>query len=128
MPTSLPGYLIQLKAQINLDGVAVATSSTALPMGTDLQSTGGFTQLGDPTQWDLTRETSNTLGQATAIGIIAVQLSQLKDRLAATKTKLEAKDVTDLTRIALRSQCRSGWTTHNRAGGKTVQQEIALAI
>jgi len=102
LPTSLPGYLIQLKAQINLDGVPVATSSTALPMGTDLNSTGGFTQLGDPAQWDLTSEQSNVVGQATAIGISAggvsaAQLTQLKDRLSATKTKLEAKDVTGLT-------------------------------
>ena len=102
LPTSLPGYLINLKAQINLDGVAVATSSTSLPMGTDLQSTGGFTKLSDPTQWDLTSETSNVVGQATAIGISAggisaVQLTQLKDRLTTTKTQLEAKNFTGLT-------------------------------
>ena len=102
LPTSLPGYLINLKAQINLDGVAVATSSTALPMGTDLQSTGGFTKLSDPTQWDLTSEESNVIGQATAIGISAggisaVQLTQLKDRLTATKAQLEAKNFTGLT-------------------------------
>jgi hypothetical protein len=102
LPTSLPGYLINLKAQINLDGVAVATSSTALPMGTDLQSTGGFTKLDNPTQWDLTSEESNTVGQATAIGISAggisaVQLTQLKDRLTSTKTQLEAKNFTGLT-------------------------------
>jgi hypothetical protein len=102
LPTSLPGYLINLKAQINLDGVAVATSSTSLPMGTDLQSTGGFTKLSDPTQWDLTSEESNVVGQATAIGISAggisaVQLTQLKDRLTTTKTQLEAKNFTGLT-------------------------------
>lgn len=58
-------------------------------MGTDLQSTGGFTQLSDPTQWDLTSETSNTVGQATAIGVSAAQLTTLKDRLAATQGKLQ---------------------------------------
>ena len=102
LPTSLPGYLIYLKAQINLDGVAVATSATALQMGTELQSTGGFTRLGDPTQWDLTSEESNVVGQATAIGISAggisaTQLTQLKDRLTTTKTQLEAKNFTGLT-------------------------------
>jgi hypothetical protein len=102
LPTSLPGYLIYLKAQINLDGVAVATSNTALPMGTDLQSTGGFTQLSNPSQWDLTSEESNVVGNATAIGISAggisaAQLSQLKDRLTTTKTQLEAKNFTGLT-------------------------------
>ncbi len=38
-------------------------------MGTDLLSTGGFTKLSDPTQWDLTSEESNDVGQSTAIGI-----------------------------------------------------------
>ena len=95
LPTSLPGYLINLKAQINLDGVAVATSSTALPMGTDLQSTGGFTKLSDPTQWDLTSEESNVVGQATAIGISAggisaVQLTKLNERMVAAQTALQA--------------------------------------
>jgi hypothetical protein len=95
LPTSLPGYLIRLKAQINLDGIAVATSATALPMGIDLQSTGGFTQLYGPTQWDLTSETSNVVGQATAIGISAggigaAQLDQLKTRPQQTQAKLQA--------------------------------------
>ena len=102
LPTSLPGYLIRLKAQINLDGVPVATSSTALPMGTDLASTGGFTQLYDASQWDLTSESSNVVGQATAIGISAGgisanQLTHLKDRLAQTHAKLQAGNVTGLT-------------------------------
>ena len=102
LPTSLPGYLIRLKPQITLDGQVVATSSTSVQMGTDLYSTGGFTQLYDTSQWDLTSEESNVAGQATAIGISAggisaTQLSQLKDRLANAKTRLEAKDVTGLT-------------------------------
>lgn len=95
LPTALPGYLIRLKAQINLDGVVVATSATPLSMGTELQSTGGFTKLDDLAQRDFTSETSNTVGQATAIGISAggisaVQLTTLKDRLTATQTQLQA--------------------------------------
>lgn len=102
LPTSLPGYLIQLKAQINLDGQVVATANQAVTMGTDLYSTGGFTQLYDASQWDLTNEESHVAGQATAIGISAAgvsakQLTALKDRLGATKAKLEAQDVTGLT-------------------------------
>jgi len=102
LPTSLPGYLIRLKAQINLDGQVVAQASQAVQMGTDLYSTGGFTQLYDPSQWDLTSEESNVAGQATAIGISAGgisanQLNALKDRLNTVKTKLEAQDVTGLT-------------------------------
>jgi Transglutaminase-like superfamily len=105
LPTSLPGYLIRLKAQINLDGTPVATSATALSMGTDLASTGGFTKLSDIGQWDLTSETSNVVGQATAIGISAggisaVQLTTLKDRLAATQAKLQQVQANPATATA----------------------------
>jgi hypothetical protein len=97
--------LIRLKAQINLDGTPVATSSTALSMGTDLASTGGFTKLSDIGQWDLTSETSNVVGQATAIGISAggisaVQLTTLKDRLAATQAKLQQVQANPATATA----------------------------
>lgn len=54
LPSSLPGYLLKLKPQIMLDGQVVAQSSTAVTMGTDLQGMGGFTQMYDPMQWDLT--------------------------------------------------------------------------
>ena len=71
-------------------------------MGTALQSTGGFTELFDPTQWDLSQEESNLAGNATAIGISAggisaAQLDQLKNRLTQTQTQLQAQDVTGLT-------------------------------
>jgi hypothetical protein len=97
--------LIRLKAQINLDGTPVATSATALSMGTDLASTGGFTKLSDIGQWDLTSETSNVVGQATAIGISAggisaVQLTTLKDRLAATQAKLQQVQANPATATA----------------------------
>jgi transglutaminase-like putative cysteine protease len=102
LPTSLPGYLIKLKPQINLDGQVVASSSIGVQMGTDLYSTGGFTQLYDASQWDLTNEESNVAGNATAIGISAggisgMQIAALKDRLTSAQTKLQAKDVTGLT-------------------------------
>ena len=52
MPTaarsSLPGYLFKLKPQITLDGQVVATSTQSLIMGSELLSTGGFTQLAEP--------------------------------------------------------------------------------
>jgi hypothetical protein len=52
-------------------------------------------QFSDPTQWDLTSETSNVVGQATAIGISAggigaAQLDQLKTRPQQTQAKLQA--------------------------------------
>jgi hypothetical protein len=102
VPTSLPGYLIQLKPQLTLDGQIVATSSQSFTMGTDVYSAGGYTQLADPSQWDITPEDSNTVGNATAIGlsiqgISAAQLSQLKTRLEQTKTQLEAKNFNGLS-------------------------------
>ena len=102
LPTSLPGYLIKLKPQITLDGQVVAQSSSSLTMGEGLSSEGGFTELYDPTQWDLTREESNVVGQATAIGISAggisaTQLSQLQQRLQTAQTKLQANNMNGLT-------------------------------
>ncbi len=102
LPTSLPGYLIQLKPQLTLDGQIVATSSQAFTMGTDVYSAGGYTQLADPSQWDITPEDSNTVGNATAIGlsiqgISAAQLNQLKTRLEQTKTQLQAQNFTGLS-------------------------------
>lgn len=40
------------------------------PMGSDLYSTGGFTQLYDTSQWDLTSEESNVAGLLTYYGEI----------------------------------------------------------
>ncbi|WP_100084415.1 transglutaminase-like domain-containing protein [Acidovorax delafieldii] len=102
LPTSLPGYLIKLKPQITLDGQVVAQSSTTVTMGTDLQGQGGFTQLHNPKQWDLTPDASHTAGQATAIGISAggisaKQLDTLKTRLENTKTQLQANNLQNLT-------------------------------
>jgi hypothetical protein len=56
-------------------------------MGTDLYSTGGFTQLYDRSQWDLTSEESNVAGQVTAIGISAGGVSA--QQLASAKHALE---------------------------------------
>ncbi len=97
LPTSLPGYLIRLNPQINVDGQVVAQSSMALTMGTDLQGQGGFTQYSNPTQWDLTPDASHVVGQATAIGISAggisaSQIEVLKERLDKTKVQLESRN------------------------------------
>lgn len=89
LPRSLPGYLIRLKPQLTLDGQVVASSGASLTMGTELSSTGGFTQLSNPNQWDLTQDDNHVAGQATAIGISAggisaAQLERLKQRLETT--------------------------------------------
>ncbi len=102
LPSSLPGYLIRLNPQINVDGQVAAQSSMALTMGTDLQGQGGFTQYSNPTQWDLTPDASHVVGQGTAIGvsaggISAKQLEMLKARLNNTKNQLQANDVQNLS-------------------------------
>lgn len=102
LPTSLPGYLIRLKPQITLDGQVVAQSSSAVTMGTNLMGQGGFTQLYDPTQWDITPDSSHVAGQATAIGISAggisaKQLDTLKTRLETTKNQLQVNNTSNLT-------------------------------
>ncbi|MDA8453588.1 transglutaminase domain-containing protein [Acidovorax sp. GBBC 3334] len=102
LPTSLPGYLIRLKPQISLDGQVVAQSASAVTMGSDLQGQGGFTQLYDPTQWDITPDQSHVAGQATAIGISAGgisarQLDSLKTKLENTRTQLQANNLQNLT-------------------------------
>ncbi|MGE0330875.1 MAG: hypothetical protein AB7P37_09275, partial [Ramlibacter sp.] len=105
LPTSLPAYLIKLKAQISLDGQVVATSSQAVQMGTELSATGGFTQLSDTSQWDLTIDESNVAGQATVIGISAggisaSQIEQLKARLTATQTTLQTGNTTSIATLS----------------------------
>lgn len=86
-PTSLPGYLIQVKPTITLDGQVVSQSSGSVQMGTDLYSTGGFTQLYDRNQWDMTNDESNVAGQATAIGISAGGLSAAQLRSLELRLK-----------------------------------------
>jgi hypothetical protein len=105
LPSSLPAYLIRLKAQINLDGQVVAQSTQTVQMGTDLHSTGGFTQLYDTSQWDLTSEESNVAGQATAIGISAggvsiAQIAQLKDRLTTLQSQLQSGNTATLAGLS----------------------------
>jgi hypothetical protein len=102
LPTSLPGYLIRLQPRISLDGQTVAQGTQALTMGSVLTGQGGFTQLYDPGQWDMTPDTSHVAGQATAIGISAGginarQLDDLKKRLEQARTQLLANNVQSLT-------------------------------
>ncbi|MDA8453590.1 hypothetical protein M4R22_02325 [Acidovorax sp. GBBC 3334] len=108
LPSSLPGYLIRLKPQISLDGQVVAQSASAVTMGSDLQGQSGFTQLYDPTQWDITPDQSHVAGQATAIGISAGrisarQLDSLKTKLENTRTQLQANNLQKLTGEQIRT-------------------------
>lgn len=105
LPTSLPGYLIRLKPQLTLDGQVVASATQRVIMGSDLSAEGGFTQLYDPTQWDITSDDSNVAGQATAIGISAggisaQQLNTLKDRLQQTQSTLQSGNTASIATLS----------------------------
>lgn len=98
LPSSLPGYLIKLKPQVNLDGQVVAQSNQALTMGTDLFSNAGFTRFSSPTDWDISTAESHAVGQATAVGlslqgVSAQQLNQVKARLEVTKAQVQSGNV-----------------------------------
>ena len=78
-----------------------AQSSMALTMGTDLQGQGGFTQYRNPTQWDLTPDSSHVVGQATAIGISAggisaKQMDVIKARLDSAQSQIRANSAAAL--------------------------------
>ena len=101
-PRSLPAYLIRLKPQIVLDGQVVASTQQGLTMGTPLYGQGGFSQFHDLQQWDLAEDETHSVGNATVFGLSAggisgAQLNALKLRLEASKTKLQAGDLTGLS-------------------------------
>jgi len=101
LPTSLPAYLIKLKPELRIDGEVVATGST---VGMGYQETFDmvFTEPGPGGGNDVV---SNQI-DAGAYHAIAIntgkipksQMLALKEKLEATKARLEAGDVTDLTK------------------------------
>ena len=101
LPTSLPAYLINLKPELRIDGVVVATG-TAIGMGYQETFDMVFTE---PGQGGGTDVVSNQI-DAGAYYAIAIntdkiaksQMVALKNKLEATKTKLEASDTTGLTK------------------------------
>ena len=102
LPTSLPGYLIRLKAQLKLDGEIVAESGT-FTMGQELSSTTGISRLTGGWQ-----EANNKpiAGEFYAFGldlagISAKQLEAVKARMEIVKAKLEAQQLDKLTKEAI---------------------------
>jgi hypothetical protein len=99
LPRSLPGYLIQVKPELRVDGKAVATTNGAVIMGKELYATQGVT---DPIRGSDDGDFYPVAGEvhATAIsgqGVAKDQLDNLKTKLTATQTKLQANSLTDLT-------------------------------
>jgi hypothetical protein len=99
-PTNLPGYLIHLTAELRLDGQLVASGGT-FTMGQELTSSEA---LFDPVNgWNFGEDNQPIAGEYIAThvdlqGISTAQLQTLKDKLAATQTKLTAAQYTGLTK------------------------------
>jgi hypothetical protein len=88
LPTSLPGYLINLNAQLKLDGEVVAESGS-FTMGQELSSTTGITRLTGG--WH-SANNKPIAGEFYAFGIdlqsiSAKQLETVKTRMETVKTK-----------------------------------------
>ncbi|MFZ1319048.1 MAG: hypothetical protein WAQ56_07030, partial [Candidatus Nitrotoga sp.] len=100
LPTSLPGYLIHLTAELRLDGQIVASGGT-FTMGDELVASEG---LFDPARgWDFADDTSPIAGEYIAThvdlqGISTAQLQTLKDRLASTQAKLTSAQYAGITK------------------------------
>ena len=91
LPTSLPGYLIHLTAELRLDGQIVANGGT-FTMGDELVASEG---LFDPARgWDFADDTAPIAGEyiATHVDLQGVSLSQLQalqTKMTQTQAKLQ---------------------------------------
>jgi len=101
LPTSLPAYLINLKPELRIDGVVVATG-TAIGMGYAETFDLVFAEPGPAGGTDVV---SNQIDAGTYnavalnMGKISdVQMTALKNKLDTTKAKLQANDATSLTK------------------------------
>jgi len=99
LPSSLPSYLINLKPELRVDGVAIATG-TPVTMGST--ETFKMTFTGPKESADVITnpiEAGEYLGIALDLGRISPeQMTALKTKLEATKVKLEANDFSTLTK------------------------------
>jgi hypothetical protein len=91
LPSSLPGYLIHLKAELRVDG-QIAAQGGSFTMGQELTSTMALNAPGSG--WSEGEPNHPIAGEYQAIGldmqgISASQLAALKARLEQTKAKLE---------------------------------------
>ncbi|MBC3873738.1 transglutaminase-like domain-containing protein [Undibacterium flavidum] len=105
LPTSLPGYLLNMKAEFRVDGQVIATTAGSFTMGSTLKQQNQYFNPGTGT-WEGGDDNDITVGEYNAIGLDlqgmgTQQLKDLQDRMAATKAKLEQFQLnpSDPTRI-----------------------------
>jgi transglutaminase-like putative cysteine protease len=100
LPSSLPAYLINLKPELRVDGVVVATG-TPVRMGETETFTMTFSGPGQNAKDVIGNDiqAGEYLGIGLDLGRISQeQMTALKTKLEATKTKLEVQDFTNLTK------------------------------
>ncbi|MFZ3136224.1 MAG: transglutaminase-like domain-containing protein [Thermodesulfovibrionales bacterium] len=99
LPSALPAYLINLKPEIRIDGVVVATG-TSIGMGNTETFQMTFTAPKEsPDVITNQVEAGEYLGIALDLGRISEeQMSKMKSKLEQTKMKVEAGDFTNLTK------------------------------
>ncbi|MCH8619961.1 transglutaminase-like domain-containing protein [Undibacterium sp. TS12] len=92
LPTSLPGYLLNMKAEFRVEGQVVATSANSFAMGSSVKQAN---QYFNPSTgvWAGGDDNDVTVGEYDAIGldlqgVSPQQLKILQDRITATKDKL----------------------------------------
>lgn len=100
-PSTLPGYLIKLRAQLTVDGQIVAQSASALTMGTELVSRAGFTRLSGGDNWDIGQAETHAAGQSTALGlslqgVTSAQLDRINTTLQDVRAKLQSGNLGEL--------------------------------
>jgi len=103
VPDTLPGYLINLKAEFAVDENIVANPDIEVTMGSGLISEMGYWQPGRG--WD-TSENNPVAGEYRALaldlqGISARAAENLENDLEATQAKLDAEDYSGLTKQQL---------------------------
>jgi hypothetical protein len=103
-PSTLPAYLIHVKAQLKVDDVVVAEGG-AFTLGTELIGEGGFTQY-DFSAWDMSSDYTLIAGQTSAVGlslqgVTSDQLRALSVRLQQANAKIAANDMSGLSGEAI---------------------------
>ncbi|MFZ6640834.1 transglutaminase-like domain-containing protein [Undibacterium sp. TC4M20W] len=92
LPTSLPGYLLNLKAEFRVDGQVIAISASSFTMGSSVKQANQFFNPSTGS-WAGGDDNDITVGEYDAIGldlqgIGTQQLKALQDKITNTKNKL----------------------------------------
>lgn len=99
LPSSLPAYLINLKPELRIDGVIVATGTSVGMGNTETFKMTFISPKESPDVIINEIEAGEYLGIALDLGRISQDQGRvLKSKLEATKTKLQAQDFTNLTK------------------------------